>query len=173
MNCWFLIRNVALAAALAWMGPGALGATAETAESPTRGGIGKEIGFHYGSPLKLSCHASTILPMRVGPDETRAGVHRLEGLEFLVEGGVAGARAGIGWGSRGTPYLQGWSAGISLVRTWESVDDPLAYPANHSLWSLSSRVVTLGATIRGEILYDLDASADRWGVGWSVGLLIW
>lgn len=138
--------------------------------APVGGGVGRELGVHYGSPLRLSAHASAILDNEI---EVVRGVDRLEGPELLVEAGIGGGRVGVGWGRRGTPYLHGWSVGLGVIRTWASIDDPHGHEPGRTLGSLSGRSISLGATLRGELLYDFDAPGDRWGLGWSVGLVLW
>ena len=143
-------------------------------QQAVRNGLATEVGVHYGSPLRLSIHLSQILPV------TSDGVIveqdfevRRKGLEFHGEAGIGGARVGIGWGSRLSYYYNGWSLGVGLIRTWESFYTPLGFRDNQSLISLSGRIVSLGATLRGEFFYNLDDPDDRWGVGWSVGLALW
>ena len=87
-----------------------------------------------------------------------------------AEAGLAGARLGFGWAERGRTYYNGQSVGLSLIRTFESVMDPQGVPENHTLLAASYRIVAIGATLRGDLLYDLDARSDEWSVGWSVGL---
>jgi hypothetical protein len=112
----------------------------------------------------LSAHIARIVPIR------RDTIENIEGLELLGEIGLAGLRAGVGWAERGRTYYNGQSVTLSAIRTVETVVDPLSVPENRTLLALGYRMIGLGVTLRGEVLYDLTSTSDSWGLGWSAGV---
>ncbi len=158
-------RSLLLCALLvASLSPNALAQVdGEDEQSPSSQYLRNEVGFHFGSPLKLSTHFSHIFPW------ARDTEQQIEGPEILVEVGLGGVRGGLGWGYRAATYYNGWSVGLNYIRTFESFDDPLAYSPNHDLVSLSWRGVGIMGSVRAEVIYDLSVDRDRWGIGWSFG----
>ena len=120
--------------------------------------------MHYGSPLRLSAHVSQILPIEVDTTEY------IEGIELHAEAGLTGVRLGFGWAERSRTYYNGVSHSLSIVRTYETLMDPLGVRENRTFLAVSRRTVGVGVTLRGELLYDLDADSHPWTIGWSVGL---
>jgi hypothetical protein len=141
-------------------------AVEEVRKVPPKSGptLQRERGYHFGSPLKLSAHASRILPWRTDT------IERIEGPEVLAEVGLAGARLGLGWGERGRTYYNGQTVSANVLRTWRSIVDPLGVAADRTLVGLGYRIIGLGLTLRGDLLYDLDEDSDPWILGWSVGV---
>jgi hypothetical protein len=131
---------------------------------PSGPALRREYGVHYGAPLRLSAHIAHVVPVR------RDTVEHVEGLELLGEIGLAGLRVGLGWAERGRTYYNGQSATVSVIRTVETVLDPLSVPENRTLLALGYRMIGLGVTLRGEVLYDLGSTPDPWGLGWSAGV---
>jgi hypothetical protein len=122
-----------------------------------------EGGVHFGSPAKLSGHASYIAPVLVDkPDHC-------EGIELLGEVGIGSGRLAAGWGRRRSPYYNGWSINGSILRTWDPIADPLGPPPNHTLISVGARVVSVLGALRVEALYDLDEVSGAWALGSSFG----